>query len=197
MDSLLPEPCEWTKAVGSMPHDQIHAARQLLWALRPPLSKWLALPDPETFWTTAREFLSSLLGHACGPCPRWWMAAAPIWDDVVLRVVVRTQTRLRTGLFEVPQIHPHVGCHYRPQSVHVGHKDESAAIAISSLKMPELGGDVAEDAEDSNDRKVGHHEDIGEPAPKRRRGNAFHDMLRRDAAWTDGLLRGVALVLSR
>merc|ERR1712060_272469 len=138
---------------------------------------------------------NSLLGHACGPCPRWWETAAPVWDDAVLRVVVRTQARLNTALFEVPQIHSHVDCHYVPYGVHIGHGCENSAIVVSPMKMPQFDTDVAQGADDSNDSKEGQHEHLGEPAPKRRRRNAFHDLLQRDAAWTDGLLRGVALLV--
>lgn len=204
LDALPPEFPEWSSAESPSPCGKVNAVRQRLWSLSPPFEEWLALQSPVAFWDAARQYLAATVSDASAPCPSWWQETAPAWDAAVLRVVAPTRPRLGSRLLPARAWGAHTSppVHQDPEHLSNG----AAASGEASCKAPPSNETVAA-AKGSRVQSGGTEgagiagpepcaQEAAEPPSKRRRLASVSEMLRRDAAWADSLLRGVANLIA-
>ncbi|CAE8655552.1 unnamed protein product, partial [Polarella glacialis] len=142
-------------------------------------------------------------GTVLAPRPDWWKVSAPCWTDSVLCSVVPTQPlvgavrclvadslsdvqmasgrpgRLR-GKDAVPPL---------PEPASVA-ESRPANRSFQEVKKRELPAEVQRGVEEEEEQVPS----FTPPAKRRRRQSAISDLLRLDSAWTDSMLRSVALL---
>jgi len=200
LDSLPPEHPEWSGSGDPCGRQAVEAVQKRMWLLRPPYEEWLVLQRPTAFWSAARQYLSANLSGASAPCPAQWVASAPVWDERVLRVLAPTRPRLVSGWLpprRAPETQPFPALPL------------SASKTLRRKASPVSAGRDSSSGTAGSDRGPcgdGHADNTspaalelegsmaGEPPLKRRRLASVTRMLQMDAAWTDSLLRGAALL---
>lgn len=196
---------------------QVLDVRGLLWALDPPVEAWAAAWSPEEFWRSVRQFLQESPARlAAAPCPEWWKAAAPQWDPAVLRAVApfhprlscRRRERPAAGGASRPQL-PAPAAHRAVARARFGFgggeavSTEAAAAKADAMLTPQGPPPTSQVLETAPPVAESSVAAVPPPPlllprpmpvmPAKPRGS-MSDLLRRDAAWSDSLLRGVALL---
>lgn len=203
---------------------QVQVAQRLMWSIAPPVEAWAALQTPEGFWQSVRSYLKDFwqMNTVLAPCPSWWIDTAPSWDSSVLRVVARTQPRLAALAMGESGSSVLASLRARNNMQH-GMLDASTSSPLTRLRSCQqeemVQSRVAlEKAEQSTGREAADVDiggntssaDRSVQAPSavlisptemsirkiapRKAKCSVSDMLKKDAAWADRLLRGVALL---
>jgi len=182
LDELSPEPVELCS--DRSPSEQVSAVRSRLWSLAPPLEAWQKCRSPVEFWAAARSFLQAALPpgpSVRAPRPPWWQSSCPDVPSAAMRAVVRTQPsfgsgRLLAARFLLPQAAPEL-----PKAA------PQPPVAAEDL----VPAGTAEDLPSKRPPPEAH-EDAAQPSKKRRL--SMSDILRLDRAWSESVLKSVALL---
>lgn len=186
-------------------HCQIECARARLWDLSPPLDQWCELDSAAALWEVVWHHLQNALGRTLAPCPPRWLASAPTWTRSVPRTIVRCPPRWSASA-------PAPAWNYAATKGIVEASPLTASCIVarplvaspSSQRPPPSppttqsieGATSLDKPEAAAATREGRAAVAGKSGPRRASG-AFAELLRRDAEWTDGLLRGVALLAAR
>lgn len=211
-DDLVLEAPEWLPSSGPTQVEEVFAARQLLWSLEPPLKVWQCCTSPQSFWTVLERFAQDALAKAPKvPRPSWWLEEEPRWSAEVLKAVVCTPLQLAAETWPVAK--PLFACSSAlPSEAGEDLAVEGVVDAHCILDRPDerstgvpdlvrTGGPATEEfpaegpveATPQAPKRKLEMSEMPERLSKRRR-STFADLLRLDAAWSDSLLKGVALL---
>lgn len=202
LETLPLEPPEWAGAESNL-REEVELARSRLWQLRPPFEDWLQFPSTRTLSEAVLHYLEGNVGCFYFSCPTWWTSSAPPWDTAALKTVVHTEPivlkRLPMSVDAGPRAKRVLGPPQwspTPSVVRSTGAGPEAASRPSSTSMPTLS--IVERRKQLEQEALSAESKQEGPALKKQRrssaASTVMDLLRRDAEWTEGLLRGVALL---
>jgi len=211
LEDLQPEPLEWSGsklAVTSKPsvaRRAIEAARQQLWTLVPPFKELLAKHSPDEFWAAVSQFARARIGTVLAPTPSWWDATALPTLHLESRCALATAPQLLARQWHLnPPVRPPMASEQARRSTLVSPApaQHSAVVSQSGPLLqraaeapptPLLPPKLTPSAQKPAGEASSALQATASPA-RSRKPLSFDEMLRRDAAWTERLLRGVALL---
>lgn len=201
LQNELEEPVELSLSGRQLVGKQVQSLTRVLWSLRPPIEAWQKCSSPSTFWSEIRRFLRAELKAETSvvACPSWWFSIAPAWSENILRVVVPTPPLISSVRYLVAEEQQqHVASPSLRQATSllsnitrtkpVSKRLDSASVSVATLQTKVASPDV------TAPKRMMTSEPESLPDAKRPRRSSLTDLLKLDTAWSDSLLRSVALL---